>query len=433
MATFKALILPHQKKDDGSYNVKIRVTHNRKVKYLRTPYYVFSNDLSKRKKNGKEELKIKNQAILDSVDSTILGYRKKIASAGMDIDAWTIERLMSFLESDTASFRLDFMAYWEKVADGLVAKGKNSTGKLYYTSLKTFKRFIGRDSMDISEVTIKLIRAFEGFLKNDSIQRYIHGKIVVFDEKRRQQTISIYLRNMKAVHELAKKEYNDEDNSIINIPNSPFSRFEIPASQPTKHRTLTIEQVQMIIDYPYTVSGNTMADLAKDLFLMSFAMMGVNSADLYDLDSLEGDILAYNRKKTRDRRNDKARMEVFIEPEIRGIVRKYRGKNKAFMFSDRYKNEKDFNRAINAGLDKIGAAIGVPDLTYYYARHTMASLCANKLGIDIARVDEMLNHSDSKLRLARVYIEKDYKPLWEANRKLLDLFDWSFYTNKAEE
>ena len=87
MATFKALILPHQKKDDGSYNVKIRVTHNRKVKYLRTPYYVFSNDLSKRKKNGKEELKIKNQAILDSVDSTILGYRKKIASAGMDIDS----------------------------------------------------------------------------------------------------------------------------------------------------------------------------------------------------------------------------------------------------------------------------------------------------------------------------------------------------------
>lgn len=433
MATFKALILPHQKKDDGSYNVKIRVTHNRKVRYLRTPYYAFSHDLSKRKKNGKEELKIKNQAILDSVDSTIMGYRKKIASAGMDIDSWTIERLMSFLDSDTASFRLDFMAYWKKVADGLIAKGKHSTGKLYNTSLNTFKRFIGRDSMDISEVTIKLIRSFESFLRDDSIQRYIHGKIVVFDEKRREQTISIYLRHIKALHEMAKKEYNDEDNSIINIPTSPFSRYEIPIPQPTKHRTLTIEQVQMIIDYPYTPSGNTMADLAKDLFLMSFAMMGVNSADLYDLDSLEGDILAYNRKKTRDRRNDNARMEVFIEPEIRGIVRKYRGKNKAFMFSDRYKNEKDFNRAINAGLDKIGAAIGVPDLTYYYARHTMASICANKLNIDIARVDEMLNHSDSKLRLARVYIEKDYKPLWDANRKLLNLFDWSFYTKKAEE
>jgi hypothetical protein len=48
-------------------------------------------------------------------------------------------------------------------------------------------------------------------------------------------------------------------------------------------------------------------------------------------------------------------------------------------------------------------------------------------------VDEMLNHSDPKLALARVYIEKDFKPLWEANRRLLDLFDWSFYKEKAEE
>ena len=63
----------------------------------------------------------------------------------------------------------------------------------------------------------------------------------------------------------------------------------------------------------------------------------------------------------------------------------------------------------------------------------MASICANKLGVDIARVDEMLNHSDPKLAIARVYIEKDFTPLWEANRRLLDLFDWSFYKEKAEE
>lgn len=43
----------------------------------------------------------------------------------------------------------------------------------------------------------------------------------------------------------------------------------------------------------------------------------------------------------------------------------------------------------------------------------MATLAANKAGIDIARVDEMLNHSDSTLKLARVYIERDYSVLWE--------------------
>ena len=89
-----------------------------------------------------------------------------------------------------------------------------------------------------------------------------------------------------------------------------------------------------------------------------------------------------------------------------------------------------FNSAVNKGLDEVGDAIGVKGLSFYYARHTMASLCANVLGVDIARVDEMLNHSDSKLRMARVYIQKDFKPLWDANRRLLDLFDWS-YIEKA--
>lgn len=69
----------------------------------------------------------------------------------------------------------------------------------------------------------------------------------------------------------------------------------------------------------------------------------------------------------------------------------------------------------------------------YYARHSMASICANRLGIDIARVDEILNHSDPKMALARVYIEKDFRPLWDANRRLLDLFDWSFYTKEKPE
>ena len=67
------------------------------------------------------------------------------------------------------------------------------------------------------------------------------------------------------------------------------------------------------------------------------------------------------------------------------------------------------------------------------AKENTLSICANKLGVDIARVDEMLNHSDPKLALARVYIQKDFAPLWEANRRLLDLFDWSFYKEKAEE
>ena len=83
MSTFKPVILPTQKRSDGSYNVKIRLTHNRKSKYIKTPYYVMGKDIVKKKKDGKEEIKIKNQAILDKVEEIIVEYKKALIPLGM--------------------------------------------------------------------------------------------------------------------------------------------------------------------------------------------------------------------------------------------------------------------------------------------------------------------------------------------------------------
>jgi hypothetical protein len=54
MATFKAEVYAHQKRHDGTYSIKIRVTHNRRKKYITTTYYVNKDDLTR-------NLKIKNQ------------------------------------------------------------------------------------------------------------------------------------------------------------------------------------------------------------------------------------------------------------------------------------------------------------------------------------------------------------------------------------
>ena len=50
--TFKAVIT--NKKKDGTYNVKIRVTHNRVNKYIQTIYFVTKDELT-------SPLKIKDQ------------------------------------------------------------------------------------------------------------------------------------------------------------------------------------------------------------------------------------------------------------------------------------------------------------------------------------------------------------------------------------
>lgn len=114
-------------------------------------------------------------------------------------------------------------------------------------------------------------------------------------------------------------------------------------------------------------------------------------------------------------------MKVRIEPEIQKLFEKYSDpkKEKVFNFHHRYKNADIFNKMLNVGLKEIGKIIKVDDLQFYHARHTMATLANNKAGIDMYRVDEMLNHSDPNLKLARIYVERDFSILWEANRKVM--------------
>lgn len=436
MATFKALIRPEQQKSDGSYNVKIRVTHNRKTKYISTPFFVTGKEIVKRKKDGKEDVRIKNQSVLDKTDEIILGYKRKIVQFGMSIDAWDVDKLIANLNASTETFKLDFIGYGNDYVARLMENGKESTGKAYQVALNALRRFVGRDDLDISEITVKFLQAFEKFLKEEPKLTGSHRRNKPPKHKEKGRSMPSYLAKIKTIHAAAKLEYNDEERGIINIPYSPFSRYKVPAVGRSEHRVLTVEQIQRIIDLPYkkeTLKGFSMYNIAKDVFLLSFALMGMNLADVYEAEPIRDDILSYKRKKTRTRRNDEAEIKVRIEPQIKPLVAKYKGVNKAFLFGEHYAQKSVLDRVVNRGLKLVGEDIGVSNLTYYYARHTMASICANKLGIDIARVDEMLNHSDPKLALARVYIEKDFKPLWEANKRLLDLFDWSFYNKEAEE
>lgn len=430
MATFKILIRPPQR-TDGSYNVKIRITHNRESKYIKTPYYVSDKDVSNRKKNGKQELKIRNQAIIDNLEEQIVDYKKKILKIGISVESWDVDRLVSYLTSNPDSFSLNFIQYGKEYVESIMNSGRVSTAKKYNVAINALIRFIGRDTLDVSEINYKFLKSFETHLRYEPVYKGVStGDVVVTDKQKKGRAISSYISLIKTIYEHAKDEFNDEDCGVINIPYSPFKKYKIPSIPVSGHRTLTIEQIQRIIDLPYkseTLRGRNEYNISKDVFLISFSLMGINTADLFEENSMNGDVLTYNRRKTRTRRKDKAEMKVRIEPQIKNLIEKYRGRENVFMFGEHYSTPINFNKIVNQGLKKVGKDIGVPNLTYYYARHSMASICANKLGIDIARVDEMLNHSDPKLALSRIYIEKDFKPLWDANKRLLDLFDWSFY------
>jgi integrase len=88
-----------------------------------------------------------------------------------------------------------------------------------------------------------------------------------------------------------------------------------------------------------------------------------------------------------------------------------------------FATDRHISGKINTHLARWCRAEGLEPFTFYAARKTWATLARNKAGIDKATVDECLCHRGD-LRLADIYIERDWGLLDAANARVLDLLRW---------
>lgn len=162
-------------------------------------------------------------------------------------------------------------------------------------------------------------------------------------------------------------------------------------------------------------------NLAKDMFILSFCLIGMNSADIYSCTSIQDNVLTYNREKTKSRRSDRAEMRVTIPAIAIPLIEKYRDPSgtRVFRFHQQYSTAAAFNAAINKGLKQIGAELGIPDLEYYAARHSWATIARNDLRIDKYTVHQALNHVDADMKVTDRYITRTYTIENEANEKVI--------------
>ncbi|GAB6120969.1 tyrosine-type recombinase/integrase [Dysgonomonas termitidis] len=422
MATFKAEV--QNKRADGTYNVRIRVTHNRQIRRISTNLYVTTDDLTIK------SLKIKNIKILKKTEFLVQECREVCNDLGFELFNTPIEDLVEKLKSRLQGgekFYLDFMQYTRDKASGM----KKGTGDTYLSVLNSLKRFTKRDSLDISEINTNFLREFERFIVTEPSQRgYNRKKPRKEPEAKGGRAVSKYLSCIRAIYNMAKDEFNDEERGIIKIPFYPFKKYKLKPIPKTRKRALPVASIQQIIDLPYEkeiVGGRTsLLNLAKDCFILSFALIGINSADMYHSGLPENNIITYNREKTESRRSDGAEMCVRIENCIMKLMDKYKDDKKLFRFHRHYVNPKIFNAAINKGLKRVGAQIGINNLEFYSARHSWATIArSSAVGIDKYTVHEGLNHApDKDMKVTDIYIDRDWSVIWEANKKVLDLFDW---------
>lgn len=394
MATFKATIFKDRQRPDKTWNVVIRFTHTRKVRYISTTMYVTRKDIT-------ASFKIKNANVLDRCNELIKMYRERISELNLEFNDIDIDTIVSYLKQKKDKRGISFTDFANKWIYSSTIKGI----KNYKTALNALYAFVGRDNILCEEINVKTMKAFENALKD------------------RQRAQSLYPNCIKTIFNAAREYYNDEDNDIIRIKHS-LDKYKPVEQNIAEKRALDVETIRRIFALPYDnikVKGKSSRyDLALDCFRLSFCLMGMNSADLYYADRLEDNTIIYDRMKTKDRRRDKAEIQVKITDYIKPLVEKYKGKTRVFNFYERFTTMESFNRAINIGLKEVGKELDIEHLQFYAARHSMATIAVNDVKISKYIVNDMLNHTDQSLKITELYIKKDFSHINEANVKLLD-------------
>lgn len=176
---------------------------------------------------------------------------------------------------------------------------------------------------------------------------------------------------------------------LIRCEKHPFAYTPIPTPEP-RELDIPVEDVRKIIKAD--VSHSKRLALAKDIFLLSFYLGGMNYADLIQIDFSKEEI-EYIRKKSSGHKKKNRRIKIGICPEAATIIDKYIGANGRLDFEYQFAT-KNLQCYINKCLKSLAKELNINKgtLTYYSARKTFAQFAA-EIGIPYPIIEYCLGHS----------------------------------------
>lgn len=148
MATFK--VIARFQRADGFWPVYIRVTHNRKSKYLNTGKVIETKSVDRKSHE------VKDSFVLESCLVRITHFIEMLNK--QSIRSWSVEDVVTYLESGTAD--VCFSEYARKYHDMLYNNGQERNAKNYELAYKHLERYAGTTHIMFSQLTSKFINGW---------------------------------------------------------------------------------------------------------------------------------------------------------------------------------------------------------------------------------------------------------------------------------
>ena len=259
-------------KEGGLY---FQIIHNRVVRQLNTDYKVFA-----------EEWDAESESVIvhGNRSNLLLGIQERLAW-----DVARLEKVVRSLETERRRFTADdIITMFHKLTKesslftfmhGVIAQlkqlGKVRTSETYTATLNSFMAFREEQDVPIDGISSDLMLMYEAYLKARGV---------------RMNTISFYMRNLRAV-------YNRAVEKGLTSQNNPF-RHVYTGVDKTVKRAIPIKDIKALKELDLSIKPSL--DFARDMFLFSFYTRGMSFVDMAYLKKtdLQNGILTYRRRKT---------------------------------------------------------------------------------------------------------------------------------------
>ena len=383
--------------DGKAGGIYFQIIHHRVVRQLNTDYKVFA-----------EEWDAESESVVINVNrfNFLLGIQERLSW-----DVVRLEKVVRTLDIERRRFTADdvitmfhkltkessLFTFMQGVIAQLKQLGKIRTSETYTATLKSFMAFRESQDVPLDGISSDMMLLYEAHLKARDV---------------RMNTISFYMRNLRAV-------YNRAVEKGLTPQNKPF-RHVYTGVDKTIKRAIPIKEIKALKELDLSLKPSL--NFARDMFMFSFYTRGMSFIDMAYLkkSDLQNGILTYRRRKTGQQ------LSINWEKCMEDIVSKYAQNQTDYLLpiiKETVNERRQYDNAlqlVNYHLKDLSSLLKLQrPLTMYVARHSWASAAKAK-NIPLSVISEGMGH-DSEATTQIYLASLETSVVDKANKMILGL------------
>lgn len=395
MATLKLTIFKAKVLKDGRHKIRIAVCHHQETSYIVTRFII--DNLSQFKSG--QVVKRPDASTINMKLRNMLNEYQERMDAIKNIEMYSCAQLKSLLVGQGNVITAPtFQAVANEYIDQLTKSGRENYAKLIERNCRYFTEFSKGDFL-LADINPMIVENYSNFLR--------HTKGIG------ETTIGMMMSRTRTIINRGVKQ------QLVKYDINPFAYYKIKTA-PVREVDLSIENIIKIKNY---CPDSKKLKVARDLFMLSFYLCGINLADLLQVDFRNVNHVEYVRKKAVNLKQSDQRIVIPIPHAATPIIYRWMNKNTGkldFGYKFTYSN---FYRYLTRNLNGMADELNIKEKVVYYSARKSFAQFASELGIPDGVIDYCLGHSDKSRGVIRYYTKVREKQAEIAINRVIDYIE----------